>query len=275
MRLLATTIGTLLLSSGAAIGDVYHDDGSSTSGLDRATGAAYVTDVAGPRGGTIVYDRSVETGNRANGGNAGFTTGAPADPARTLFDDVPIPSSILLGATSLDVCRVTVGIRRLANAPATDVNIFWSTVTSVVTAPDTNLDTPPLLLGTASLAANGAASVTELVTFGASGGPTLFSVGLNSDLITGFGTFAIGVSLSSTDVSNGWRVTSGASANATGLFWLYDPNLTAQPNTEGAYSFGATVPSSFYIVVEGNPVPAPGAAMLLGLGGVLAIRRRR
>ncbi|MBC7773459.1 MAG: hypothetical protein H7210_13260 [Pyrinomonadaceae bacterium] len=274
MRML-TAVGTLLLCSGAALADVYHDDGTSTAGVYPVSGPVFVDHGPIQRGGTLVYDRSVETGSRANGGNAGFTVGAPADAARVLFDDVPIPAALLNGATSLDVCRVTVGIRRLANAPATDVNVFWSSVTTTVVAPDTNLDTPPSLLGTASLAANGAAAVTQLVTFGVTGGPTLFNTPLNSDFFAGFGTFAVGVSLSNTDANNGWRVTSGPAANATGLFWLYDPNLSAQTNPEGAYSFGTTVPSSFYIVIEGNPVPAPGAAALLGLGGLLAARRRR
>jgi len=274
MRLL-TAVGALLLCSGAAFGDIYHDNGTSSGGPYAVSGPQFVTDGAVQRGGTIVYDRSVETGTRVNAGQAGFTTGAPADSARTLFDDVPIPAAILNGATSLDVCRLTVGIRRIAGAPATDVNVFWSTMTTTVAAPDTNLDTPPVLLGTVSLGVNGAAAVTELVTFGASGGPTLFNVPLNTTLINGFGTFAVGVSFSNTDINNGWRVTSGASPNATGIFWLYDPNMTAQTSPEGGYNFGGGTPSAFYIIVEGNPVPTPGVTALLGLGGLLAARRRR
>lgn len=275
---ICAAIVSLVGLCGVASADVWHDDGLERRSLIEVSGPLEMTGGSVSRGGTLVYDSSVQTGFRANAGQAGFTTGAPADPTRVLFDDVPITAAVLGGATSLDVCRVTVGIRRLANAPATDVNVFWSTMTTMVTAPDTNLDTPPTLLGTVSLAANGAAGLTELVTFGSTGGPTLFNVPLNGDLLTGFGTFAIGVSLSNADGANGWRITSGPAANAN-VFWLYDPNHTAQMNDEGAYAFSNTnppnPPSSFYLIVEGNPVPAPGAAALLGLAGFMGFRRRR
>lgn len=274
MRML-TAVGALLFCCGAALGDIYHDDGTTIGGPYPVSGPQSVGDGTTQRGGTLVYNSVTETGVRANAGQAGFTAGAPADPTRTLFDDVPIPVSILGTATSLDVCRVTVGIRRIANAPATDVNVFWTTLTTTVTTPDTNLDTPPILLGTVPLAVNGATAVTQLVTFGVTGGPTLFNVPLNNTIFAGFGAFSIGVGLSNTSIDNGWRVANGPSANATGIFWLYDPNHTAGPNTEGGFAFAAPTPSSFYIVVEGNPVPAPGAFALLGLGGLLAARRRR
>lgn len=267
----------LLLTCGSAFAQTaIHDNGSSVGG------AAFVGPMAvvpGPaqRGGGIVYDSSIETGFRANAGQAGFTTGAPADNTRVLFDDVPVPAATLNGNTMLDVTRVTVGIRRLAGAAATDVNVFWSTMTTSVTAPDTQLDTPPSLIGTVSLGV-AAAAVTEMVTFGTSGGPTLFSVPLNSDLFTGFGTFGIGVSLSNTDGNSGWRIASGPSGNAN-VFWLYDPNHSAMANDEGLFAFSQTnppnPPSSFYMIIEGTPVPAPAGAALLGLGGLLVARRRR
>jgi MYXO-CTERM domain-containing protein len=276
MRTFSAT-AAILVSCGGALAQVsVHDNGSTVTG-GAFSGPMVVNPVVNPRGGGIVYNSSIETGFRATGGSAGFTTGAPADPNRLLFDDVPIANADLGGMTSLDVCRVTVGIRRLANAPATDVNVFWSTMTTAVTAPDTQLDTPPNALGSVSLAAAPAA-VTELITFGASGGPALFTVPLNTDILSGFGTFSIGVGLSDTGGLNGWRMTNGPSANAN-VFWLYDPAHTAQANDEGAYLFSNTNPpnplASFYIIVEGTPVPAPAGAALLGMTGLLAIRRRR
>jgi len=272
-----TAVCSLLLFAGIASADVYHDDGSRAA-IVPVSGPVSLDMMVGSRGGTLVYSSTVETGFRANGGQAGFTANATADGTRALFDDVPVPAATLNGATSLDVCRITVGIRRLANAPATDVNVFWSSMTTTVVAPDTNLDTPPNLLGTVSLAANGAAAALELVTFGVTGGPTLFNVPLNGDLFAGFGTFSVGVGLSNPDGNNGWRITSGASANAN-IFWLYDPNLSAQATNEGAYAFNngnpPNPPSSFYLVVEGNPVPTPAGASVLALLSLGALRRRR
>lgn len=268
----------LLLSCGAAFAQVaHHDSGASVVG-GAFVGPLAVTPGPIQRGGGIVYDSSIETGFRATAGSAGFIGGAPADGTRALFDDVPIPAATLGGNTTLDVQRVTVGIRRLAGAGATDVNVFWSTMTTSVVAPDTQLDTPPNSIGTVSLDA-AAAAATELVSFGTSGGPTLFSVPLNTDMFTDFGTFSIGVSISNTDGLNGWRLTSGPAANAN-VFWVYDPNHSALATDEGAFLFSSADPpnpfASFYIIVEGTPVPAPsGAVALLGLGGFMARRRRR
>jgi hypothetical protein len=189
------SVSVVLALAGAASASVVD---SSPVGLRPAQGPFQMTS-GGLRGGTLVYDSSTQTGFRFNPGAAGGTT--PADNARVAFDDVPIPDATLMGATSLDVCRLTVGIRRLASAPATDVSVYWSTLTTIVTAPDTNLDLPATLLGTVSLAANGTTTVTELVTFGSSGGPTLFNVPLNLTLFSGFGAFTVGVNLSNTDPS--------------------------------------------------------------------------
>ena len=267
----------LTLTCGAAFAQVaQHDAGGSI------TGGAFVGPISitpGPvqRGGGVVYDSSIETGFRASAGTAGFVAGAPADGTRVLFDDVPIPASTLGGGTVLDVQRVTVGIRRLARAGATAVSVYWSTMTTSVVAPDTQLDTPPSTIGTVSLDATDTAGTT-LVTFGSSGGPTLFSVPLNMDMFTDFGTFGIGVGISNTDGLNGWRLTAGPSPNAN-VFWLYDPNHSALATDEGAFLFSSADPpnpfASFYIIVEGTPVPAPsGAVALLGLGGCMTRRRR-
>lgn len=219
----------------------------------------------------LLYSRTTETGFRYNPASAG--TNIPADPARVVFDDIPIPNARLNSMTHIAVTRVTVGIRRLAGAPATDVSLFYSTFTTDVTAPDTNLDIPAVLLATTSLPAAGA-SATELVTIG-DGSSTLFTTSLNSTLFDGFGTFAVGVRFSNDSNLNGWRITSGADANAN-VFWLYDPNLSQQANPEGAYLFSndnpPNPPASFYISVEGTPIPEPGS--LAALLSLLLLRRR-
>lgn len=224
----------------------------------------------GTRGAGILYSRTTETGSRFNPGLGG-PVGGPATQPNVVFDDVPIPTTRLAGNTSIDVTRVTVGIRRIAGAPATDVSLFWSTATTGAVLPDTELDVPFNAIGTLSLEA-AAATVTELVTIG-DGSTVLFTAPLNTTLITpDFATFFIGVQLSNVDALNGWRITSGPDANAN-VFWMYDTDL-ADP--EGRFNFGAGgPPSSFYIEIEGTPVPTPGALALLGLGGLAAARRRR
>jgi len=230
----------------------------------------------------IIYDASVQTGSRVNVGQAGFFGAATvASNSRILFDDVPISNLARGAATALEVTRVTVGIRQVAGAPATSVSLYWSSLTTNVTSPDTQIDTPSNLIGNANLGAV-TASVTSLVSIGDGVNP-IFTVPFNTDLITGFGSFAVGVQLGSTDGLNGWRATTPAVgfANAASAVWAYDAGgisgLAGSPTEFGPFGFGAAPnpPATFYIVVEGNFVPTPGAAVLLGLSGLIAARRRR
>ncbi|MFN0135015.1 MAG: PEP-CTERM sorting domain-containing protein [Phycisphaerae bacterium] len=230
----------------------------------------------------VVYTRNIETSIRANGGLAGFTGATtPADANRFILDDVPIPVANLGGFTSLDVTRVTLGIRRLAGAPATDIELFHSTFSDTAVAPDTIMDSPPVSAGTISLAAT-AVTLTQLVVFG-DGVNTLFSTSLNMNVIgdgnplngAEFGSLLIGARFSNASSNlNGWRITSGPDANAAGVAWLYDPGLTGSPNPEFQFGFAAPTLSSFYIILEGTPVPEPTSLALLGLGALALIRRR-
>jgi MYXO-CTERM domain-containing protein len=231
----------------------------------------YQVDQPSERGTTLLYSRITETGSRFNPGLGG-PAGGPATQPNVVFDDVPIPSSRLAGNTSIAVTRVTVGIRRLANAPATDVSIFWATSTTGATLPDTELDVPFNSVGAVSLGANGAASVTQLITIG-DGSTTLFTAPLNTTLITpDFATLLIGVQLSNVDPLNGWRLTSGLDANAN-VGWMYDTDFT---DPESRFNFGTTGPvAAFYIELEGTPVPTPGSLALIGFAGIAAARRRR
>lgn len=220
----------------------------------------------------VLYSNTTETGSRFNPGTGGDPLGAGIQQDVT-FDDIPIPNARLFGATAVDVTRVTVGIRRAGNAPATDVNLFWATATTTVTAPDTELDVPYNVIGTRSLLPRStSAFITEQVVFG-DGTSTLFTAPLNSTLINGFGSFLLGLQFSNGDALNGWRLTSGADANAN-VMWIYDTDVTP---AEGAFNFGAAPnpAATFYIVVEGSPVPEPASLGLLGGVGILAMRRRR
>jgi len=219
----------------------------------------------------VLYSNITETASRFNPGTGGDPANSGVQQDVT-FDDIPIPNARLFGATSVNVTKVTVGVRRLGNAPATNVNLFWSTATTTVVDPDTELDVPYNAIGTQALVQNGAASVTQQVVFG-DGVNTLFTAPLNSTLINGFGSFLLGLQFSNGDTLNGWRLTSGADSNAN-VMWIYDTDVTP---SEGAFNFGAAPnpAATFYVIVEGSPVPEPASLGLLAGVGVLALRRRR
>jgi MYXO-CTERM domain-containing protein len=238
-------------------------------------GALALAACAGAANAVVIYDSSVQTGFRYNAGQAGATT--PADNRRVAFDDVNFADADVGANTHVEITRITVGIRRGAAAPATDVTLYWSTFTTPVVAPDTELDVPYTSIGTVSLPINPAAGfVTELVSMGDGVNP-MFTAPL-SNLFGGFKSMAIGMNLSSTDPIQGWRITNAPGPNAN-VFWQHDPFMTGQANPEASFLFSTTTPpnppATFYIVVEGSFVPTPGAAALLGLGGLVATRRRR
>ncbi len=206
--------------------------------------------------GQIVYQAEAQTGSR-------FNPGANI----IALDDVFVTDAAAGNAPQLQVNLVSVGIRRLANAPAVSVSLFWAEITGTDFA--TWSFSAPTLIGTTNLPANGVTAVTTSVS--ASNLAGLFTANLNKILAPGFGGFAIGVAFSTVDTANGWRVvtapTVGATANG---FWINQP----APN-RFVFNGTPTPPSDLMIRVEGVGVPTPGAAALLGLGGLLAARRRR
>lgn len=226
----------------------------------------------------LLYSNTSETGFRANPGNASLIW----------FDDAPILlSSLPTNTTGVQPTDVTVGIRRLANAPAVDVTIYtaaFDTSLNLVASSITSL-------GTTSLAANGASSVTSQVTRTAS---SPYTVPLVADAT--FGYMAVGVSLSeSASGLNGWRITNnmgiasfgspnGLGTNVAGsapninLFWQWDPGTS----TQTLFNFGFTganqatnPPASFFVRLNGNPVPEPASLAVLGVGAMALLRKRR
>ena len=223
----------------------------------------------------VLVSNTSQTGFRYNAGNAAHIT----------FDDAPIAVGALAGQPNVKPTAVSVGIRRVGGAAATDVTIFTAAFDNSFNIIGSSIKN----LGTASLGAQ-AVSQTVLVTANVI---TPYEIPLVGD--ANYGYMAVGVALSETASGlNGWRITNnmsipgyGAASNATNVagaapnlnvFWDYDTNT----NTQTQFSFGFTganqatnPPASFYAIVEGTAVPEPGTvlAMIGGLS-VLGLRRR-
>lgn len=215
-----------------------------------------------------LYTRVVETGSRFNPATAGTTASTTI-----VYDDVNVATAQNPLSQPLRITRVTVGMRRAADAPAVSVSAYWTTG-SFLGTPTLGTDN---LIGSQALALRaGTGFVTELVTFN-----TNFVVTPNFVDQPGFGQFFIGVNISNNVTSGlgttgptGWRITSGAGMSED-RFLMRD--FVAGPVT-GPWNFGGTTtPGSFYIALEGQPVPEPASMVALGLGimGIFSRKRRQ
>jgi hypothetical protein len=190
-----------------------------------------------------LYTNAVETGSR-------FTPGlTQSGNPKVAFDDVLIPSATVAGSDSIRVTKLKVGIRRLANAPATNVSVYYSNVEDTATLFNNVLKIPPVLVGTAALPANGATAVTTIVSFGDSIA-TLFSLKTDTgNLYTGFHTMFVGIGLSNANADNGIRITSPVSPNDN-VMWIYNADSTVR---RYATAFaGGTPAATFYVQVFGR-----------------------
>ncbi len=223
-------------------------------------GALAVATLAGAANATVAYSFTTETGSR-------WTPTANV----INFDDVFISNTLVGGNNAITLDSVTVGIRRLAGAGATTVNVYAAPMLTSDLNTSGALGTP-VLLGSVNLGAQ-AAAATVPVTVNA----PLTTILLNSNIAGATPNFSglfIGVQVTNLDTLQGWRIVSGGTvgANFTDRLFVYD---TSTSTATGPVAFAAPTPNATYTIIDGTFVPAPGALGLVGLGGLVATRRRR
>jgi hypothetical protein len=163
------------------------------------------------------------------------------------YDDVNIPSAVGAGADSITITKINIGIRRVPNAPATNVNLYYTTFQSD-SAEGTVKKAAHVFLGKISLPVNGNSLVTSIVSLGDSV-TALFKV--KAELNTpdsGVQKFLIGASFDNPSPGNGIVLTREQSNNAD-FIWI---DNTDNDKNLYATSFNSHLPASYYLEVFGN-----------------------
>lgn len=220
--------------------------------MKKVISLALVAGAVASSNAALLYSSTIETGSRFN----------PQNVNQIIFDDINVPHALMAGQTGFKLNRVSVGIRRITGAGAVNVNVYAGVMGSTGL-----LQGAPILLQSFALAAATASATTVLST-----GPlTNFIAG--REQFAGFTSMMIGVQFSTTDINNGWRLTTGPGANAN-YFNLID----TVANTSQNLFFGAppAPAATFYAVLDADPVPEPGSAIALVAGlGALVLRRKK
>jgi hypothetical protein len=164
------------------------------------------------------------------------------------YDDVNIPTSIAEGSDSISITKINVGIRRVPNAPATNVNIYYTPFPGEAIVGDVNKHASQVLLGTVSLPVNGPSLVTSVICLGDSV-TALFKiekgVNISADARQ---KFLIGASFDNPSPGNGIVLTKEESNNLDSI-WVVNQDTD---KTLYATSFNRRLPARYHLEVFGT-----------------------
>ncbi|MBL7813736.1 MAG: T9SS type A sorting domain-containing protein [Saprospiraceae bacterium] len=179
-----------------------------------------------------IYSAINETASRYN----------PADVKMMVYDDAAISNAVMGSNNALDVTQVKVGIRRLASAPATDVNIY-------------SIDFVAgnyVRIGAFSLPANGATAVTQVLTVG-DGVAILDNINLRNDT-AGYLSGYFGIRFSNIDGNNGWRVTNYPAAGGNNTSSWRWGKIDTTSGSASSFVFSGTGVGCFHLEVFATTV---------------------
>ena len=179
------------------------------------------------------------------------------------FDDVHFPAAAENNKDSVSITKINVGIRRMPNAPATNVNIYYTTMQEGSLQKHL-----PVFLGKVSLPVNGGSFLTSIISLGDSV-TALFKIkpeaSVGSDQQQ---TLMIGASFDNPSSANGIILTK-TPGNNTNSIWIDNSDNN---NSMYATSFNGQLPATYYLEVFGNKV-SPDAGALKNLNADVAVHR--
>jgi hypothetical protein len=164
------------------------------------------------------------------------------------YDDVSIPTSLAEGSDSISITKINVGIRRVPNAPATHVNIFYTPFQKDAPEGGVNNNALQVLLGTVSLPVNGPSLVTSVISVGDSVN-TLFMIKKNANISPDAQQkFLIGASFDNPSPGNGIVLTKEENSNLDSI-WVVNQDTDKKLY---ATSFNKQLPASYHLEVFGT-----------------------
>lgn len=164
------------------------------------------------------------------------------------YDDVNIPSAIGQGSDSIAITKINIGIRRVPNAPATNVNLYYTTFQTDSTGDKTISKASHVFLGKVSLPVNGGSLVTSIVSLGDSV-TALFKVKAETNNGgNGYQKFLIGASFDNPSPGNGIVLTKEQNNNVDSI-WIDNSD---NDKMMYATSFNSHMPASYYLEVFGS-----------------------
>ncbi len=184
-------------------------------------------------------------------------------PTNSVFlDDVNIPSTLIGANDSIRFTMLKFGLYRLAGAPATTLEVFYSNYDDTATLVPNLFKIPPTLIGTVALPAQ-TTSGQYIATLGDSVS-RLFAIAADTgNVFMNYQTVFLGIRFADTTLS-GWQLaTGGANYN---YFWHYNP--TSNQRSAYRFSAAATPPAAFNIRAYGAPVTATVPVKLASFAGV-------
>ena len=156
------------------------------------------------------------------------------------YDDVTIPSTT--EGDSVSITKINVGIRRAPNAPATNVNLYYTTFQN-----DSVADAPAakhVFIGKVSLPVNGGSLVTSIISLGDSV-TALFKIKGQPNAAQ---KFLIGASFDNPSPANGIILSKDAHNNLDSI-WIDNAD---NDKTLYATNFSSRMPATYYLEVFGS-----------------------
>jgi hypothetical protein len=215
------------------------------------------------------------TGTAPNG-EAIATQGGTASPTNTVILDNVVVPSYNGGAGGLIINSVTVNDRQLANAPATTLQLYYSTIVTDRSGATVPVISAPTAVGSpVAIGANGATSVNTPVVFNTPFTLSDSQLNFTDPSLASGAEFYLGYKFSTTGTDQGLCLAEPDTGYVNPLEY-YEYNTATNGQTSFTF-FAQNDPNDgggVWVTVDATVVPEPATLGLAALGGLMFLARR-